>query len=93
MKLFEDIGATVKSMLDDAVKSRNKQLELDLKRLGSDIVTLAEQVGQIMSGLSLHKEAIEQLASNHQLLVQALANKPTMKWPSLGNTKKKLGLN
>lgn len=92
MKLLDDIETTVKLMLDDAVKSKNKQLELNLQRLGSDVVVLAEQIERIVTGLSNHKEAIEQLCDDHKSMVYALTHKPTMKWPSLG-TKKNYGPN
>lgn len=87
MKLLESIEANVKSLLDEAVKTGNKQLQLDLMRLGSDVVTLAEQMSQMMSGLQHHKLAIEQMNENHKHLLTALGTKSSLKWPALNSVK------
>lgn len=84
MNLLANVEEAIEGSIREVVEARAAVIDLDVSRIGGDVSTIANKLGELMEGLKNHKEVIQNLATQHHALVSALNNKTNrLPWPSL----------
>lgn len=82
--LLDSLEEALQKSITDIVKQHTNGVQLDVERLGGDIYTLAEKLGELMTTLSTIKDIVENLVKQQHEFVSSVNAKGTkLKFPSL----------